>query len=56
MRFVVKIEMGNDAMQTEADLAGALRDIIDELEIGTTYGNLRDVNGNTVGTFMIDQS
>lgn len=53
--FVLRIELGNDAMQTPADIAAALRKLANDLERGfsTRYGTLRDVNGNTVGSWEV---
>lgn len=54
-KFVLEIEMGNDAMQTDADLADALSGVIDRLDRGTLCGVIQDVNGNVVGRFAIHQ-
>jgi hypothetical protein len=56
MRFELKIELGNDAMRTPANVASALRTIAKSglealygrFTVGD-YGTIRDVNGNTVG-------
>jgi hypothetical protein len=47
--FTVKIEMGNDAMQSRADLATAMDEISKKLRSGHDYGNVMDENGNKVG-------
>jgi hypothetical protein len=53
--FTLKIQLGNDAMQTPGDVAKTLRDLADKLDTrrGATAehasGNVRDENGNTVG-------
>lgn len=57
--FSLTIRLGNDAMQTPADIAAALRDVADRLadgydpvsELGPHEGVIRDVNGNRVGTW-----
>lgn len=49
--FTVEIELGNDAMQTGADVAAALREIADKLDAGIDAGIVRDANGNEVGRF-----
>lgn len=52
-RFTLTIELGNDAMQTGADIADALRRVAarqEEWERGTD-GAIRDENGNTVGRY-----
>lgn len=63
MIFTLSIHLGNDAMQTPADLALALRELADKVAVPDsreTYapaladsGAIRDVNGNTVGTWDI---
>ena len=62
-RFILEIELGNDAMQTGYDVMCALsvvarnglyRDEI--LSAKTTEGNkIRDRNGNTVGHYEVRQ-
>lgn len=55
--FKLEIEIGNDAMQTTDDVADALRDVLLVLDNGGTYGIIRDLNGNTVGRWELeDQS
>jgi hypothetical protein len=50
--FDVHIELGNDAMQGGPDVATALRNIADRIENDLeARGNIKDANGNTVGTF-----
>lgn len=57
MKFKVEIELGNDAMQTTEDVAGALKDVVRELTDAVAYvsrngeehGTIRDGNGNLVG-------
>lgn len=61
MKFLLQIELGNDAMQTGQDVASAL-DLIAEpratlptltmLSDGDS-GNIRDSNGNTVGKWEV---
>lgn len=48
----VSIKLGNAAMQTPEDVAGVLRTIADRFEQGFTEGKIRDMNGNTVGSFV----
>lgn len=53
--FSLKITMGNDAMLTPEDVAAALRAVAKRLEDGNGQGgNIRDLNGNTVGNFSFD--
>ena len=62
MAFDLKIKLGNAAMQTPEDVAGALREVAEWLDGVGSYeaddeqilwhldaGRIRDVNGNTVG-------
>ncbi len=59
MKFTLEIEMGNDAMQTYAEIAFAVRRVfpyfanrpeeVDEDE----NGNLYDANGNKVGSWEV---
>jgi predicted deacylase len=64
-KFALTVELGNEAMQTPADVAGALKAIARNLEAGgvwgywknthldLTGGNARDDNGNTVGGWVV---
>lgn len=55
--FTVSIELGNEAMDTRADLAGALRDLaerVEGIEGHLGHGVIRDRNGNTVGSFAME--
>jgi hypothetical protein len=49
--FVLYLTLGNAAMQTPDDVAGALRGVIRRVLRGDTGGIIRDVNGNTVGSW-----
>lgn len=57
MIFTLSIHMGNDAMQTPADLAEALRELAGKLSgygnITPGSGSIRDINGNNVGVWDI---
>jgi hypothetical protein len=56
MHATIKITMDNAAFEapnTELELAGILRDLAEKVEAGDRERNLRDTNGNTVGTFKI---
>ena len=57
--FILNLELGNAAMQTNQDMADMLRSLADQF---ARYGNdpmveegaiLRDYNGNTVGSWAI---
>lgn len=61
MEFHLKIELGNDAMQTADDIRAAVKDVAKYLkewrsgelpEVGDN-APIRDVNGNTVGKWEI---
>ena len=61
MRFTLEIEMGNEAMQTYADIAFAVRRVFpdfanrsEEVEEGEN-GNLYDENGNKVGSRAVSE-
>jgi hypothetical protein len=49
--FKLRIELGNEAMQTPEDVVRALRDVAERLEGYSDFHSIiiRDVNGNTVG-------
>jgi hypothetical protein len=49
--FILRIELGNDAMQTYANVASALRKAAQKVSDGNAYGKIMDVNGNSVGEF-----
>ena len=57
-QFVLKIKLGNDAMQTGNDIAETLRYIADTIEDSINLSNYHevkifDINGNTVGSWMV---
>lgn len=60
-KFVLSIDLENDAMQDQHDVAGALRGVADRLSryVSTNWGpyglegKIRDVNGNTVGKWEV---
>jgi len=59
MRFRLKIELDNDAMQTGTDVIKALRESLKDeeklkLDDGTA-GSLWDRNGNTVGKWEVNE-
>lgn len=51
--FTLTIETGNDAMQTREDVARALREVAEALDGGREGGYVRDLNGNTVGSYEL---
>ena len=58
-QFILKINLGNEAMLTGYDIAGALRDIADKVNDNEDMlefsGEKRilDINGNSVGTWSV---
>lgn len=62
MRFMLAITLGNDAMQTGEDVADALRAVAAQLEQHGTITEddavqvgIRDLNGNSVGTWKVER-
>ena len=60
MKFEVGIELGNEAMEQYADIAGALRKIARRFDLESTEpinraesGKIMDSNGNSVGYWEI---
>jgi hypothetical protein len=56
-QFVLVIDLGNEAMQTPADVGRALEKVAATLVVGDwnglESGGIRDENGNTVGKFEV---
>jgi hypothetical protein len=59
-QFTLKINLGNEAMQTGYDIAYAVRDVAFRLQdygnienIRTCKGTISDINGNTVGSWQV---
>jgi DUF917 family protein len=55
MEFTLTIQLGNAAMQTGEDVAEALARVADSLQGGVQSGTIRDVNGNTVGSWDLPE-
>jgi hypothetical protein len=63
MTFTLTIELGNDAMQTGADIGASLQSVAERLIAddvtftgGTTqHVNIRDANSNTVGKWEVSK-
>jgi hypothetical protein len=54
MTFQLKIELGNAAMLDPADVADALEQVASKVrDYGFGAGNIRDVNGNRVGSYAL---
>ena len=47
----VKITTGNDAMQTDDEIAQALMRVAHRVRGGSIAGKVADINGNTVGSY-----
>ncbi len=54
-QFTLKIKLGNDAMQTHDDVREALLEVCDKLEHQQNECSIRDINGNTVGTWEFSE-
>lgn len=62
MKFVLTIELGNDAMQTKDDIAAVLtetaaripRAIVGRIGVGDS-AFIRDINGNRVGNWEVQK-
>lgn len=54
--FKLRIGLGGEAMETPEHVADALRDLADLLDGFATFsdGSIRDLNGNTVGRYELD--
>jgi hypothetical protein len=50
--FSLRIDLGNDAMQENEDVADALAGVATDVGAGQMEGIIRDVNGNTVGRWQ----
>ena len=62
MKFTLKIELGNEAMETGEDVAIALRKQADyiatrysmgNIQTANAWHNIMDENGNTVGHWTV---
>ena len=52
-QFVLKIEIGNDAMKTENALALAVESVANKMKTESVIGNIYDRNGNHVGFYGV---
>ena len=55
MRFTLEIQLGNDAVQTSADIAEILRRVSSQASIADETDTIRDINGNTVGRWTFGE-
>ena len=53
MNFTLNISTGNDAMRTSYDVAEALEAVRGQLMAGAESGRIMDINGNSVGYFLL---
>jgi len=51
--FTLKIKLGNDAMQTNEDIARSLKEVYNLIRNENRYGSIYDINGNKVGFFEV---
>jgi hypothetical protein len=62
VKFILEIELGNEAMQYTGHIADALRDVVSTLDCDPVAeaidqtGVIRDINGNTVGKWEVTES
>lgn len=57
MLFQMEIALGNEAMQEASDVATALAALSNKLHLEgwqDRTGSIRDANGNTVGTWWVE--
>ena len=57
MKFNLSINMDNDAYQNQAvqhELIDNLKAVIAKLEDSCDFGTVKDINGNTVGVWVIE--
>lgn len=52
--FDLHIDLGNDAMCSQADVADVIQRLARTIKIGSGEGKIRDLNGNTVGYYGFD--
>lgn len=52
--FKLEISLGNDAMQNERHVGEAVMGVGEAVKNGRMAGSVRDVNGNTVGTYWFE--
>jgi len=58
-KFILEIELGNDAMKSDLDIAIALRDCAERIEYDgimirpETRKNVVNINGNKVGYYEV---
>lgn len=57
MKFEINMRSGNAAFSdgnAPHETARILRETADRIDRGDTDGNLRDINGNTIGHFVLE--
>ncbi len=53
--FFMKFNVNNAAFEHRAEeISRILRVIADDIESGNEYSNIHDINGNTIGRWLID--
>lgn len=53
--FSLNVSSSNEGVRTRDDVAWMLEDTARKLREGIHEGNVRDINGNTVGTFKYNK-
>jgi hypothetical protein len=59
-KFTLTIELGNDAMRSEAHVVKALQEVAKTIRqsphtVKNEGGRIRDINGNTVGSWQFEE-
>lgn len=56
-QFILKIKLGNEAMQTGYNVSRSLNQVADRLnrydQLSECKGSIMDINGNTVGSWQV---
>ncbi len=52
-RFILEIELRNDAMRLDEDIARALHKYATRINESGPEGKIMDINGNTVGHYEV---
>jgi hypothetical protein len=51
MTFTLTIKLGNEAMKSASDVSKALEEVSRRMGTNIEEGKIRDINGNTVGSW-----
>lgn len=53
MKFTMTVDMSNAAFADPGELTRIIREVARRPEEGERYGDLKDINGNIVGTWKV---